>query len=66
MKAHPEARALHYNLACLEAVQGRREAALAALGKALELSPGVAAWARDDEDFARLRDDPEFRLLVDG
>jgi hypothetical protein len=35
------------------------------LGKALELSPDVAAWARDDEDFANLRDDPEFRSLVD-
>jgi quercetin dioxygenase-like cupin family protein len=65
LEAHPESRALHYNLACLEALQGRREAALAALGQALELSPDVARWARDDEDFAALRGDPEFQALLD-
>jgi quercetin dioxygenase-like cupin family protein len=64
LEAHPESRALHYNLACLEAVRGNRDEALAALRKAIELSPEVAGWARDDEDFARLREDAEFRSLV--
>jgi quercetin dioxygenase-like cupin family protein len=65
LEAHPQSRALYYDLACLEAVQGRREAALAALGKAIELSREVGEWARNDEDLASLRDDPEFRSLVD-
>jgi quercetin dioxygenase-like cupin family protein len=64
LKVHPEARALHYNLACLEAVQGNRADALAALRQAVALSPDVVEWARDDEDFESLRDDPEFQALV--
>jgi quercetin dioxygenase-like cupin family protein len=64
LAAYPAARALHYNLACLEAVEGNRDAAIAALAKAIELSPDVAEWARGDDDLASLRDDPEFRALV--
>ena len=64
LEVHPESASLHYNLACLEAVQGNREAALQALRRALALRPEVAEWARDDEDLQRLRDDPEFRALA--
>jgi hypothetical protein len=45
-------------------VQGRRDAALTALGQAVQTAPDAAVWARDDEDFAGLRDDPEFRALA--
>jgi quercetin dioxygenase-like cupin family protein len=65
LEVHPGSASIQYGVACLEAVQGRRNAALAALGKAIELAPRAANWARDDEDFADLRDDPEFRLLLD-
>jgi quercetin dioxygenase-like cupin family protein len=65
LRLHPHSASLLYGLACLEAVQGQREAALAALRQAVEALPDVAAWARDDEDFAGLRDDPEFQALVD-
>jgi hypothetical protein len=64
LDAHPGSASLHYNLACLEAVQGRRDAALASLRSAVELRPEAAEWARDDEDLASLRDDPEFRALA--
>jgi quercetin dioxygenase-like cupin family protein len=64
LEAHPESASLHYEVACLEAVDGNRDAALAALRRAVELKPNVAGWARDDEDFASLRDDPEFRALA--
>ena len=64
LEVHPESGSLYYNLACLEAVQGNREAALAALRRALELRPEVAEWAREDEDLASLRDDPEFPSLA--
>lgn len=64
LATHPEAGSLHYNLACLEAVWGSREAAIAALRLAIELRPEAADWARGDEDFASLRDDAEFRGLT--
>lgn len=56
LSMHPEAGSLYYNLACLEAVQGNREAALAALRRAIELRPQAAEWAREDEDLISLRD----------
>jgi Cupin domain len=63
-EAHPDSAGLFYNLACFEAIQGRRDEALAALRRAVELSSEVREHAPDDEDFASLRDDPEFRALV--
>jgi len=64
LEAHPESASLHYNLACLEAVQGNRDGALAALRLALDRKPEFAESAREDEDFESLRDDPEFRALA--
>ncbi|MBV9810417.1 MAG: AraC family ligand binding domain-containing protein [Solirubrobacterales bacterium] len=64
LEIHPESASLYYNLACLEATQGNREAAIAALRRALGLRPEVAGWAHDDEDLESLRDDPEFRSLA--
>lgn len=72
---HDEARALmdasiaanpgewqgYYNLACFEALDGRREEALTALERAVELSPDeVKKYAADDSDFDSIRDDPRF------
>ena len=64
LEVYPESGSLYYSLACLEAVQGSRDAALNALRRATQLRGEVADWARDDEDFASLRDDPEFRELA--
>jgi quercetin dioxygenase-like cupin family protein len=66
LEAHPDSPTLHYNLACLEAVEGRRDRALEALRTAIGARPEVARWARDDDDLVSLRDDPEFRALVDS
>jgi tetratricopeptide (TPR) repeat protein len=66
LQAHPESPGLHYNLACLEALQGRREPAIAMLRLALEHDAELTALARDDEDFASLRDDEEFAALTAG
>lgn len=65
LKAHPESASLHYNLACLNALEGQRDGALAELRHAVELEPDAVNWARDDDDFAALRDDPGFRALLD-
>jgi hypothetical protein len=63
-QAHPESAGLHYNLACLEAIQGNRDAALASLRRAGELNSKMPEYAREDADFESLRDDREFRELV--
>jgi hypothetical protein len=65
LEAHPDSAGLHYAVACLEALQGHREAALAALRSAVELASDVAEEARDDEDFASLSGDPEFESLLE-
>jgi tetratricopeptide (TPR) repeat protein len=56
----------HFNLACLEALTGRNDAALSALERAAELDPEtVARLAREDSDFDALRNDPRY-LAVAG
>jgi hypothetical protein len=54
----------YYNTACFESMAGRTEAALAHLRQAVELDRAMAELARDDEDFAPLRDDPAFAAIV--
>lgn len=66
LEVHPDSPTLQYNLACLEAVEGRRDGALDALRTAIGARPDVANWARDDDDLAGLRGDPEFEALVGG
>jgi quercetin dioxygenase-like cupin family protein len=66
LEHHPESPGAHFHLACIEALEGRRDEALAALRFAIDREPGLAAEAREDEDFAALSDDPEFRALVAG
>jgi quercetin dioxygenase-like cupin family protein len=63
LETNPESASLHYNLACLEALEGHSDAALSSLRRAIELKPEAAEWARDDEDLDNLRDDPGFRAL---
>jgi mannose-6-phosphate isomerase-like protein (cupin superfamily) len=65
LRAHPEDGGLYYNVACLEAIAGRRDEALAALRAAIEHRHETAAWAREDDDFAELSADPEFQALLE-
>ena len=64
LRAWPESPTVHYNLACLDALEGDPEAALGSLRRAVDLRPEVAEWARDDQDLKALRERPEFRELV--
>lgn len=66
LELNPGAPTLHYTLACLHAVQGRREEALACLTRAIELDSKAAEWARTDEDLVSLRDDLGFQVLTGG
>ncbi|MCZ7592568.1 MAG: hypothetical protein M5U15_10670 [Kiritimatiellae bacterium] len=53
-----------YNLACSHALLGEREAALAALERAINLGYDDADWMREDEDLLSLRSDPAFQTLL--
>lgn len=63
---HADRGRLHYDLACVEALDGRREQALASLKLAIEATPKCREWAREDEDFGSLHGDPEFDALIAG
>jgi tetratricopeptide (TPR) repeat protein len=60
LEAKPGNPAILYNLACVEALSGEREAALEHLGTAVAAEDRFRAAAQDDEDFASIRDDPRF------
>jgi tetratricopeptide (TPR) repeat protein len=57
-EAQGEKPAFLYNLACFEALGGRREDAIAHIVKAIEALPRAAKWAREDSDLESIRDDP--------
>ena len=51
-----------YHVACAEALLGRADDALVLLRQALELRPELAEHASVDEDFAALRERPDWPL----
>jgi len=53
-----------YNLACCEALAGRKEDAIGHLRVAFERRPSLRDLAREDTDFDSLRDEPAFRELL--
>ncbi len=62
---HPDNVGVLYNLACAEARGGEPKSALEHLRRAVELQASTAESAAKDDDFASLRDDPEFKTLVE-
>jgi tetratricopeptide (TPR) repeat protein len=60
LEAKGESARLLYDLACLESLSGRRDEALAHLGRAIELDPKYAEYAVDDSDLDAIRDDSRF------
>jgi tetratricopeptide (TPR) repeat protein len=61
---HPDVVGVVYNLACCEALSGRRDEALEHLRRAVELDPKIARHARSDSDLESIRDDPRFAAAV--
>lgn len=53
-----------YNLACCEALAGRKEDAIGHLRLAFEKRPSLRELAKEDTDFNLLRDEPAFRELL--
>ena len=66
LDTHPDSPSLLYELACLDSVGGRRQDALANLARAVASEPEFGSWARKDEDFQALHDDPEFVAITSG
>jgi tetratricopeptide (TPR) repeat protein len=60
LREYPENPSLLYDLACLEALMGETEAAIEHLHRAVELRPEYTRDAREEEDFASIRDHPTF------
>ena len=56
----PDHPAILYNLACAEALAGRSDDAIAHVTRALELKPEWSDMIAKDEDFAALRDRPDW------
>jgi tetratricopeptide (TPR) repeat protein len=63
---HPDHPSLLYNLACMEALAGRGDDALAHLQRAAELDAKYAAYAATDTDFDAIRDRLGFPLPPTG
>jgi serine/threonine protein kinase/Flp pilus assembly protein TadD len=55
-----------YNVACVYALGGRKEASLACLQKAVDNGFGHKEWVQHDTDLETLRGDPRFQQLVDA
>jgi mannose-6-phosphate isomerase-like protein (cupin superfamily) len=53
-----------YNLACCEALAGRKDDAIGHLRVALERGPNLRDLAKEDTDLNPLREEPAFRELV--
>jgi len=54
-----------YNLACLFALTDQPDPGLRYLKRAVSLNPQVKAWAREDGDLEKLRNEQGFREIVD-
>jgi hypothetical protein len=54
----------HYNVGCMHALLGNAKQAVAAVTKALSLSPEYRKLARKDPDLESVRDDPEIVRLL--
>lgn len=64
IEAHPEYAGAFYNLACCEALAGRKDDAIRHLHHAFAQSPEqTRKWAENDTDLDALRDDSAFQEL---
>ena len=64
LELYPGNPSLLYDLACLDALQGRVDEALEHLRTALEAQPKFTEYATKDPDLEAIRDDPRFVEVV--
>ena len=61
---NPQYPTLLYNLACAEALAGRKEDAIEHLRQSIALAERSREYAKGDSDFDSVRDEPGFKELV--
>jgi mannose-6-phosphate isomerase-like protein (cupin superfamily) len=66
LEAHPEYPMVAYNVACCEALAGRKQDAIAHLQGVLPESEYLRELAKTDTDLDPLRDDAEFQKLLEA
>lgn len=54
----------YYNLGCYYALQGKKQAAIAALKQSLPYNASLLEWSKKDTDLDLLRDDPEYLAML--
>ena len=64
LEQYPDNPSLLYDLACLEALQGRADDAFEHLTSSLQAQPKFKDYAAKDPDLESLRDDPRFTAVV--
>lgn len=65
LEVHPGNASLLYNLACMEALSGGKDAALEHLAQAVS-NPRFRGFAETDTDLDSLRDDPRFSAALES
>lgn len=65
LEVHPGNASLLYNLACMEALSGDKDAALEHLAQAVS-NPRFRGFAETDTDLDSLRDDPRFSAALES
>lgn len=66
LETEPRYGAVYYCLACAESLTGQSADAIGHLRIAVEMNPTFAEYARNDDDFAAIRDEPEFAAVTNG
>ena len=66
LDARPDDPSMLYHVACYEALAGDADGAVPHLRRAIELDERFRGYAREDEDFAAIRDRPDFAELIAG
>jgi tetratricopeptide repeat protein len=64
LERYPGNPALLYELACVDALQGRTEAAIENLSASLAAAPRFKKYAAKDDDLSSIRDDPRFAAAI--
>ncbi len=64
LERYPGNASLLYDLACVQALQGRSEDAIENLSAALAAAPKFKKYAATDDDLASIRDDPRFAAAI--
>jgi hypothetical protein len=64
VEAHPQYPGLFYNVACCESLAGRTADAIDHLASAIDRAEHFRTFAKEDSDFAPIREEPAFKELI--